>query len=86
MSVITPTAKGAWGFLKDTGPIELAHVTIHSENEYGSVVGVSLDSRPLGASDKILIQMKSGLDLAGAESPHQVTPEGTTRFWRVHCE
>ncbi|MFW5682274.1 MAG: hypothetical protein ACOC1G_04635, partial [Phycisphaeraceae bacterium] len=56
MTVDTPTAQGAWGFLRDAGSIELGDVTIRSGNRYASVVAVSLDGRPLAESKRILIQ------------------------------
>ena len=56
MTVNTPTAQGAWGFLRDAGTIELGDITIRCGNRYASVVAVSLDNQPLASSKRILIQ------------------------------
>jgi hypothetical protein len=56
VNVSTPFAQGVCGFLKDGGRLVLANVIIESENEYGTVLVVSLDGRPLNESAKILIQ------------------------------
>lgn len=52
-----PNAKGATGFLGKAGVIRLGSVAIQSENEYATVLIVSLDSKPLETSGKILIQV-----------------------------
>jgi hypothetical protein len=44
------------GFLKRVGPIALGDVTIRSENEYATILIISLDGRPLAQSDRVLIQ------------------------------
>ncbi len=56
VTVNTPCAQGACGFLNAAGPIKLADVTIQSGNEYGSVLVISLDGKPLAESGKVLIQ------------------------------
>ncbi|WP_168564420.1 hypothetical protein [Crateriforma spongiae] len=56
MTVNTPRAQGAWGFLQDAGTIRLDDVAIDSRNTYGSVLVISLDGMPLAQSAKILIQ------------------------------
>jgi len=52
----TPRAQGATGFLAAAGPIELSDLTLRSENTYGSILVVSLDDRPLARSRRVLIQ------------------------------
>lgn len=52
----TPKAQGAAGFLKKRGTIKLSNVDISMQNDYGTVVVVSLDDKPLADSKKILIQ------------------------------
>lgn len=52
----TACAQGACGFLKQAGRIELDDTILESRNEYGTVLVVSLDGRPLKDSKKILIQ------------------------------
>lgn len=56
VTVNTPRAQGATGFLGAAGRIELADVILESENEYGTLLVVSLDGEPLGTSRKILVQ------------------------------
>jgi hypothetical protein len=56
VTVNTPRSQGACGFLKAAGRIDLKDVVIESDNEYVSVLVVSLDDRPLSTSRKILIQ------------------------------
>ena len=53
----TPRAQGACGFLKEAGPITLGDVVIRSDNEYGTVLVVSLDGKPLAESSRVLIQV-----------------------------
>jgi hypothetical protein len=52
----TPRAQGACGFLGAGGRIELGDVIIESGNEYGSILIVPLDGRSLAKSSRILIQ------------------------------
>jgi FlaG/FlaF family flagellin (archaellin) len=54
--VDTSTSQGATGFLKDAGAIQAENLTITSGNEYGAIVAVALDDKPLADSTKILIQ------------------------------
>ncbi len=56
VTVNTPYAQGACGFLKAAGPIKLGDVTIQSKNDYGSVLVISLDGKPIAQSSKVLIQ------------------------------
>jgi hypothetical protein len=56
VTVDTPRAQGACGFLARAGQIELGDVKIQSGNEYGSVLAVSLDEKPLATSKRILVQ------------------------------
>jgi hypothetical protein len=51
-----PRAQGVCGFLKTKDRIELADVIIASGNDYGAVLVVALDDKPLRESRKILIQ------------------------------
>ena len=55
-TINTPAAQGATGFLKLAGPLTLGDVTIRSENDYATILAVSLDNRPLAKSGKVLIQ------------------------------
>lgn len=52
----TPRSQDVAGFLSKAGRIELADVVIESNNEFMSVMVISLDDQPLKTSKKILIQ------------------------------
>lgn len=52
-----PKAQGVSGFLSKTGKFKLADVEIRSQNEYATVLVVSLDDKDLKSSGKILIQI-----------------------------
>jgi len=56
LSIDTPHAQGAAGFFGKSGRIELGDVVIESDNEYGSVLVISLDGEPLASSQSILVQ------------------------------
>ena len=56
VTINTPRCQGAAGFLSKAGSIVLKNVTIASKNEYGAVIAISLDGKPLASSGKILIQ------------------------------
>jgi hypothetical protein len=51
-----PAAQGAAGYLKKAGRVELNDVAIESHNEFGQVMVVSLDGKPLAESRKVLVQ------------------------------
>ncbi len=55
-TIDSPCAAGASGFLKKHGVVETSSVTIDSQNEYASVLVVSLDGEPLERSRKVLVQ------------------------------
>ena len=52
----TPRAQGAAGFLGRCGRIELDGVAIAMQNDYGSVTVVALDDAPLARASRLLIQ------------------------------
>ena len=56
-AVNTPCAQGATGFVQAGGTIALADVMISLQNEYGTVLVVSLDGKPLKESARILVQV-----------------------------
>ena len=56
VTIDTPCAQGVTGFLKDAGRIELGDVVIESQNEYGAILVVALDGKPLRESEQILVQ------------------------------
>lgn len=52
-------AQGATGFLADAGRIELGGLTIESPLEYGSILLVAMDGKPVAGSGKLLLQVVS---------------------------
>ncbi|MBI2919943.1 MAG: hypothetical protein HYY18_02535 [Planctomycetes bacterium] len=56
LTVDTPNAQAAAGFLGDAGPLKLGDVTLEMKNRYGCIVVVSLDGKPLATSAKVLVQ------------------------------
>jgi hypothetical protein len=56
-TIDAPCASGATGFLKNHGRVETAGVTIESQNEYASVLVVSLDGEALSQSRSVLVQV-----------------------------
>jgi hypothetical protein len=55
--VSTPRTQGATGFIADGQPIELAHLDIDLQNDYGCVLATSLDGEPLKTSARVLVQV-----------------------------
>lgn len=55
-TVNTPTSQGATGALNALPQIELDDVIIRSQNDFGTVVVVSLDGQPIARSSRLLIQ------------------------------
>ncbi len=56
-TIDAPCASGAVGFLKKQGAIETSSVKIDSQNEYASVLVVSLDGEALPRSRRVLVQV-----------------------------
>ena len=56
-TIDAPCASGAAGFLKNRGVIETSGVRIDSQNEYASVLVVSLDGLALSRSRRVLVQV-----------------------------
>jgi len=59
MVVTAPAAQGVTGFLDKAGRVALPDVTIQSPLEYGTVLVVALDGKPLKTSSKMLLQVMS---------------------------
>ncbi len=57
VTVETPRAQGACGFLAKAGRIELADLTLQVGNDYAAVLVVSLDGKPIKASRRLLVQV-----------------------------
>jgi hypothetical protein len=64
-SVRAPAAQGAVGFLSAAGTIDLPQMTITSTLEYGSVLLVAFDGKPITESSRLLLQVMS------EEKPYQ---------------
>ncbi len=56
VTVNTPRAQGASGFLRAAGRIELADIAVEGANDYGTILAVSLDGEPLKTCKRIVIQ------------------------------
>ena len=55
-TINTPRCQAVTGFLQKAGRIHLKNVSIRCENEYASIISISLDNLPLKSSKKLLIQ------------------------------
>ena len=71
MTVDAPAAQGATGFLSRAGTIKLGTLTIQSPLEYGAILLVALDGRPLASSRKMLLQVMSEETNFGWSAPGQ---------------
>ena len=69
MTINAPSAQGATGFLSAAGPIKLGDVTFQSPLEYGSLLLVAMDGRPLASSRKMLLQVMSEDNNLGWSAP-----------------
>ena len=67
-TINTPRAQGAAGFLKKKGTINLHNVDINMMNDYGTVIVIAVDDKPLDVSKKILIQCTTIDQLYGWET------------------
>jgi hypothetical protein len=56
LQVNSPRCRAAAGFLGKAGPIDLDGVKIDCQNEYASIVVISLDDKPIAESKKVLVQ------------------------------
>ncbi len=65
LTINAPAAQGVTGFLSLMGRVELDGCSIESALEYGSVLLVALDGRPIASSAKLLLQV------ASEEQPYQ---------------
>lgn len=59
VTVNAPQVQGVTGFLRSAGTLKLPNVTLTSAMEYGTLLLVSLDDRPLATSRKMLLQAMS---------------------------
>jgi hypothetical protein len=77
MTVNTSKAQGATGFLGKHGPVKLDQVTIDMDNDYGSVLVVALDNRPITESKKMLIQCMTVEQFYGWKTSSPAGMDGT---------
>jgi hypothetical protein len=77
-----PRAQGVSGFLSRQGVFKLADSTISSKDEYASYWLVSMDSKPLTASGKILLQVGTLSQPTGwATLPLADVKDGQGKSW-----
>ena len=69
VAVNAPQAQGVTGFVGNAGRAVLKDVSINAEMEYGSVLLVALDDRPLATSRRMLLQVMSEDANYGWEAP-----------------
>jgi hypothetical protein len=69
----TPRAQGATGFLAGAGEVRLDDVSVASGNEYASVMVVSLDGKALADTARLLVQLMTEETNYG----WQVEPDGS---------
>jgi hypothetical protein len=83
--VNTPKAQAAAGFLGKAGPQKLADVTIVCQNEFASVVVVTLDDQPIAKSGRVLVQLGTSCRPTGwKERPMKVpTKEASVEGARI---
>lgn len=75
----SPYAQGICGNLKEAGKTQLSSVEINSDMNPGAIIIVSLDNRPIAASEKILLQVMS------EEKPSEfITTKLDTGFFQIN--
>jgi hypothetical protein len=78
-TINTAKAQGAAGFLGTKGVLSLDDVTIDVQNDYGTVMVVAMDDRPIAESQKILVQCMTIDQLYGWASSEPGGLGGTIR-------
>lgn len=73
--VDTPRSQGVTGFLAKAGTVALGEVEIRSDNDYGTILVISLDDLPLARSRRILVQVFTEQRMHG----YRVDDDGTIR-------
>lgn len=69
VTINAPSVQGATGFFSKVGPIKLGDLTFESPLEYGSLLLVAMDGRPLASSRKMLLQVMSEDNNFGWSAP-----------------
>jgi len=57
VTIDSPKAQGATGFLKQRSTIELSTLTLNSQTDYGSILLLPLDNKTIKDSQKLLLQI-----------------------------
>ena len=81
-----PRAQGATGRLKAAGELELGSVTLHSGNDYASVLVVSMDGSALDRSERVLVQIGTTARAPRMEDPGAGWAAGDQRPWKCSLE
>lgn len=81
MTVNTPRSQGTAGYLFHAGTIHLDNVDITMNNEFGTVLVISLDGKPLSHSTRVLIQAVGNAGLRRWQTTDRVLPSDGTD-WR----
>ena len=76
-TVDTPRLQGAAGFLGRQGRLQFGDLSIDLNNEYGTVMVIAMDERPLFESNKILIQCMTIDQLHGWSTSQAGAKAGT---------
>jgi hypothetical protein len=80
--VNAPQAQAVTGFLSGAGAVQLKDVTFNSSMEYGTIMLVSLDNKPLATSSRMLLQVISeennyGWETSVAQGVREITNLGS---------
>ncbi len=67
--VNAPAVQGATGFFRKNGAVDLGDITIQSDIDYGTIVVVSMDGKPIRTSSKLLLQVMSEQQNTGFNAP-----------------
>jgi len=80
----TPCAQGVVAFFKNKRDFKLADVSLHSDNDYGNCVVVSMDGKPLSESTKVLIQCGTNALPAGWQQSPAPADAGVSKKKDMH--
>jgi hypothetical protein len=69
VTVNAPQAQGITGFLERAGEVKLGGISIRSRMEYGTLLLIAMDGKPLKESQKMLLQVMSEEKNYGWEAP-----------------
>lgn len=81
LTIGAPAAQGISGNLKEAGKTDLKDLSIHSDLELGHIIAVSLDSKPLATSERILLQVMSEEQPSGWQT--EQVGEGVKRITNI---